>query len=80
MTAVQVGTTDVVQIAARSHSAQLAAVAANAYAQAYIHFERQQTVNTFVAAQQQLNNKVNTLQLAISNLNGTIRSAPRGST
>jgi uncharacterized protein involved in exopolysaccharide biosynthesis len=76
--ATQVGTTDVVQVSARSKNAQLAAVAANAYAQAYIHYEQQQTTDTFTAAQAQVQNKVDTVQLAIANLNAQIRSAGAG--
>ncbi len=78
VTATQVGLTDVVQISARSHDAHLAAAAANAYARAYISLERRQTIDTFTSAQQQLTNKVNTLEYAISNLNSQIRSAPAG--
>jgi uncharacterized protein involved in exopolysaccharide biosynthesis len=76
VTATQVGTTDVVQVSARSKNAQLATTAANAYANAYIHYEQRQTTDTFSAAQAQVQNKINTLQLAIGNLNSQIRSAP----
>ncbi len=74
--ATQVGTTDVVQVTARSKNAQLAATAANAYAQAYIRYEQQQTTDTFTSAQAQVQNKIDTLQLAIATLNSQIRSAP----
>ena len=76
VTATQVGTTDVVQVSVRSKNAQLATAAANAYANAYIHYEQQQTTDTFTAAQAQVQNKIDTLQLAIANLNAQIRSAP----
>ncbi len=75
-TAVQVGTTDVVQISVRSKDPQAAAAAANAYANAYIAFEQKQTTDTFTSAQAQVQNKIDTLQLAIANLNSQIRSAP----
>jgi len=75
-TAVQVGTTDVVQISVRSKDPQAAAAAANAYANAYIEFEQKQTTDTFTSAQAQVQNKIDTLQLAIANLNSQIRSAP----
>jgi polysaccharide biosynthesis transport protein len=75
VTATQVGTTDVVQVSVRSKDPHLATVTANAYAGAYIHYEQQQTINTFTSAQAQLQNKVNTVQLAISNLNAQIKSA-----
>jgi uncharacterized protein involved in exopolysaccharide biosynthesis len=76
VTATQVGTTDVVQVSVRAKDPHLAAVAANAYAKAYIHFEQQQTTDTFSSAQSQVQNKIDTLQLAIANLNATIKSAP----
>jgi uncharacterized protein involved in exopolysaccharide biosynthesis len=76
VTATQVGTTNVVQVSVRSHDPQAAAAAANTYAKAYIRFEQNQTTNTFTAAQSQVQNKINTLQLAIANLNSQIRSAP----
>ena len=76
VTATQVGTTDVVQVAARSKSAEQAATVANAYAKAYIGYEQAQTTDTFTAAQAQVQNKIDTLQLAIANLNAQIRSAP----
>jgi polysaccharide biosynthesis transport protein len=75
-TATQVGTTDVVQVSVRSHSAGAAAAAANAYAKAYIRFEQKQTTDTFAAAQSQVQNKIDTIQLAIANLNSEIRAAP----
>src|SRR6185437_14931394 len=76
--ATQVGTTDVVHLSVRSKDAQQAAAAANAYAKSYIHYEQQQTIDTFSSAQAQLQNKVNTVNLAIANLNAQIRSAPAG--
>lgn len=78
VSATQVGTTDVVQVAVRSKNAHLAAAAANAYARAYIKYERRQTVDTFTQAQSQLQTKVDTVQLAISQLNGEIRGAAAG--
>jgi uncharacterized protein involved in exopolysaccharide biosynthesis len=76
VTATQVGTTDVVQVAVRSKDPQAAAVAANTYAKTYISFEQKQTQDTFSSAQSQVQNKIDTLQLAIANLNSQIRSAP----
>ncbi len=74
--ATQVGTTDVVQVSVRDKDPRLAAAAANAYAKSYIHFEQQQTADTFTSAQAQIQNKIDTLQLSIANLNSQIRSAP----
>jgi uncharacterized protein involved in exopolysaccharide biosynthesis len=76
VSASQVGLTDVVQVTVTSGNAQVAAAAANAYAHAYIQYEQSQTVNTFKSAEAQLQNKVNTVQLAIANLNAQIKSAP----
>lgn len=76
VTATQVGTTDVVQVSVRSKDPQAAAAAANAYAHAYISFEQKQTADTFTSAQSQVQNKIDTLQLAIADLNSQIRSAP----
>ena len=73
VTASQEGTTDVVQISARSTSAALATRAANAYAQAYIKLEQKQTSDLFVSAEQQPQNKIDTDDVAISNLNTQIR-------
>lgn len=78
VTATQVGTTDVVQVSARSKDPHVAAAAANAYATSYIRYEQQQTISTFTSAQAQLQNKVNTVQLAISGLNAEIKAAPAG--
>ena len=78
VTATQVGTTDVVHVSVRSKNPQQAAAAANAYAKSYIHYEQQQTIDTFSSAQAQLQNKVNTVNLAIANLNAQIKSAPAG--
>lgn len=75
-TATQVGTTNVVQVSTRSHDPRFAAATANAYANAYIRFEQKQTTNTFASAQSQVQNKIDTVQLAIANLNSQIRSAP----
>lgn len=78
VTATQVGTTDVVHVSVRAKDAHLATLAANAYATAYIAYEQQQTVDTFASAQAQVQNKVNTVQFAISNLNAQIKAAPAG--
>jgi uncharacterized protein involved in exopolysaccharide biosynthesis len=76
VTATQVATTDVVQVSVRAKDAHFATAAANAYANAYIHYEQKQTTDTFSSAQAQVQNKIDTLELAIGNLNGVIRSAP----
>ena len=78
VTATQVGTTDVVQVTARSTNATLSALAANAYAHAYITLEQKQTSDIFVSAEQQLQAKINTLGVGISNINTQIRTATAG--
>jgi uncharacterized protein involved in exopolysaccharide biosynthesis len=77
----QVGTlatTDVVTVSASSSSAQTAAAAANAYSNAYINFERGINKGVFNSAANQVASKLQTVQLAISNLDSTIRSTPAG--
>jgi uncharacterized protein involved in exopolysaccharide biosynthesis len=78
VTATQVGTTDVVQVSAKSTNAALAARAANAYAHAYISLEQKQTSDIFVSAEQQLQTKINTVGYAISTLNAQIRASAAG--
>jgi succinoglycan biosynthesis transport protein ExoP len=72
------GTTDVVNISASSSNPQVAASAANAYANAYITSEKALTTKTFTDAQKQLEGKINTVQLAISNLTNQIKGAAAG--
>lgn len=80
-TAAQVGllaTNDVVTISVSSSNPRTAAAAANAYAYAYIQHGRTITKTTFSAAEAQIQNKVDTVQLAISNLTNQIRATPAG--
>jgi uncharacterized protein involved in exopolysaccharide biosynthesis len=77
----QVGTlatTDVVSVSASSGDPHTAAAAANAYANAYINFERGINKGVFMSAANQVSNKLQTVQLAISNLDNTIRATPAG--
>jgi uncharacterized protein involved in exopolysaccharide biosynthesis len=77
----QVGTlatTDVVTVSASSSDPHTAAAAANAYANAYINFERGINKGVFTSAANQVSNKLQTVQLAISNLDNTIRATPAG--
>lgn len=77
----QVGTlatTDVVTVSASAGSPHTAAAAANAYANAYINFERGINKGVFTSAANQVSNKLQTVQLAISNLDDAIRSTPAG--
>ncbi len=80
-TAAQIGllaTDDTVTLSVSSSDPQTAAAAANAYAQAYINNGRATTKKTFDSAQAQLQNKVDTVQLAIANLTNQIRATPAG--
>lgn len=72
-------TTDIVQLTASDSNPQVAAAAANAYANDYITYQREITKNTFQSAASDLADKLSTLGLAISNLNDQIRAAPAGS-
>ncbi len=77
----QVGTlatTDIVTLSASSTSPQTAAAAANAYANAYINYERGIDKSEYTSAAKQISNKVDTLQIAINDLDNTIRSTPAG--
>jgi uncharacterized protein involved in exopolysaccharide biosynthesis len=71
----QVGVTDVVQLQVTSTSPSFAAKVANAYATAYIHFEQKQTLNTFIAAEQLLQKRVGTVQIAVQSLISQIAAA-----
>lgn len=81
VTATQQGilsTDDTVQLSVSSSNPQTAAAAANAYANAYISNQRAITKNTFDSAEAQLQNKVDTVQLAISNATNEIKATPAG--
>jgi polysaccharide biosynthesis transport protein len=64
----EIGTTDVVQVSVDSTSPKLAARAANAYANAYIHLQQSQTVDTINSAVQLLTTHLNTINAAIAPL------------
>jgi uncharacterized protein involved in exopolysaccharide biosynthesis len=72
------GTTDVVQISVSSSNPQTAAAAANAYALAYISSQKALTKTTFTDAQKQIQNKIGTVELAISDITAQIRATPTG--
>ncbi|HEX4162042.1 MAG TPA: Wzz/FepE/Etk N-terminal domain-containing protein [Acidimicrobiales bacterium] len=77
----QVGTlqtTDIVQMTASDSDPQVAAAAANAYANDYINFQRGITKSTFESEATKISSNLNTLNLAISNLNAQIRATPAG--
>ncbi|HEY6471561.1 MAG TPA: Wzz/FepE/Etk N-terminal domain-containing protein [Acidimicrobiales bacterium] len=79
--ATQVGTidqTDIVNVSASSSSPQTAAAAANAFANSYINYERGINKSVFASAAAQLTNKVDTVNIAISNITNELRSSPAG--
>jgi uncharacterized protein involved in exopolysaccharide biosynthesis len=81
VTATQVGTlatTDILQLSVSSSSPTEAAAAANAYANGYIAFEKNVLKTTYQNADNQVSNKVGTIQLAIANLTQQIQSTPAG--
>jgi uncharacterized protein involved in exopolysaccharide biosynthesis len=73
-----IDTTDIVNVSASSGSPQTAAAAANAFANSYINYERGINKSVFTSAAAQLQNKVNTVNIAISNITNQIRSTPAG--
>jgi uncharacterized protein involved in exopolysaccharide biosynthesis len=73
-----VTTSDIVSVAASSKDPQLAANAANAYANAYIAYQKGIAAATFKSAQRQVQQKVYTVQLAITNLTNQIKASPAG--
>ena len=79
VTATEVGTTNVAQIAVRSTSPDFAAAAANAYARAYIQVATQGYIKSQLAAEQQLQEQSLTLQGRINTIlqtPGSATSAP----
>jgi polysaccharide biosynthesis transport protein len=72
----QVGTTAVVQIVAESTDARKAAAVANAYAEAYIEHRRQQGIDESIAAQDEVQTKIEDLQDQIADLDRQIGPDP----
>ena len=71
VTATEVGTTNVAQIAVRSTSPDYASAAANAYAHAYIQIATQAYVNSQLAAEQQVQTQMLSLQTRINTIQQT---------
>jgi uncharacterized protein involved in exopolysaccharide biosynthesis len=70
-----VGTTDVVSISVKDSNPQKAAAAATAYARAYIAFEQQQTLDTLTNAAKLLQSHIDTVQVAIADVDAKIAAA-----
>jgi succinoglycan biosynthesis transport protein ExoP len=64
----EIGTTDVVQLSVDSTSPKLAAQAADAYANAYIHLQQTQTITTINSAVQLLTTHLNAINATIAPL------------
>ncbi|HEY1832729.1 MAG TPA: Wzz/FepE/Etk N-terminal domain-containing protein [Acidimicrobiales bacterium] len=75
VTAVQVGTTDVVDVQVSSKHPAVAAAAATAYAKAYLNFEQNQTINTLTDALTLVQKHINTLHIAIVSTQNQITAA-----
>ena len=70
-----VGQTDVIRVNARDLQAKRAAAIANAYASSYIDFRRKQAVDDLLAAGQELQAKVDSLQAQINGFTQQLDSA-----
>lgn len=70
-----VGQTDLINVTVRSTDPKRAAAAATAYAKAYIDFRRQQTVDDLLAAADQIQKKVTSLQRDINASTGPDRDS-----
>ena len=75
VTATEVGTTNVAQIAVRSTSPDFAAAAANAYARSYIQITTQDYVNSQLATERQIEAQITTVQNQINTITKTTASA-----
>jgi succinoglycan biosynthesis transport protein ExoP len=71
----QIGTTDVVDVSAESTNPKLAAAVANAYADAYIHLQQEQAVNTLTSAAQLLQTHISSVQSAINAVQAQIANS-----
>jgi succinoglycan biosynthesis transport protein ExoP len=70
-----VGQTDVIRVRARSTDPKQAALVANTYAESYIDFRRKQAVNDLLAAGQEIQVKLDSLQAQIEPLTQQINAA-----
>src|SRR5207245_9689914 len=71
-----IGDTDVLQIRTRSPNRKRSADLANAYADSYISYRREQAVNDLGAAGQELGPKIISLQKQIDDISAQIAAAP----
>ena len=78
ITATQVGTTDVVQVTAKSTRCRIGRPNRQCVCPRLRRSQQKQTSDIFVSAEQQLQTKINTLGVAISSINTQIRTASAG--
>lgn len=74
--AAPVGDTDVVEVTAESSDPERAAEVADAYANAYIEVRRRQTVDGLLAAGEQIQDRISTLQQEITALDAQLAAVP----
>ena len=75
VSASRVGETDVMRLAGRSTSARRAAQIANAYAESYVQFRKEEAVSDLEAAGRGLREKINSLQTEIDGIERRIAGA-----
>ncbi len=78
ITASPVGQTDVIQVTAESSDPKRAVLVADTYAAAYIEVRRQQVVDGLLAAGEQIQDRISTLQQQITALDDQLRATPPG--
>ncbi|MGE0878013.1 MAG: polysaccharide biosynthesis tyrosine autokinase [Acidimicrobiia bacterium] len=71
-----VGDTDVMAVRARHTDPASAAAIANAYAESYIEFKRQQSIDDLLAASTEIQTKIDQIQRDIDALNAQVSQAP----
>ena len=74
--ATPVGTTDVIEVTARSTDPRRAAEVTNAYATSYIDFKRKRAVDDLLAAAREIQASVNELQRQVDALDAQVAAAP----
>jgi len=75
-----IGETDVVQITAQSSDPKRAALVANTYAKSYIEVRRKQAVDNLLAAGEQIQDRITTLQEQITALDRQVAVPPTDAT
>ncbi len=76
ITASPVGQTDVIEVTAESADPKRAVLVADTYAAAYVEVRRQQVVDGLLAAGEQIQDRISTLQQQITALDDQLRAEP----